>query len=235
MILYHGSNQDIKEIDLTKTRPNKDFGQGFYLTADKEQAMQMAKQKVVQSGGTPTVNVYEFDENHLSDNELNIKIFEGYTEEWARFILANRNRESKTKIHDFDIVIGAIADDKVGVQLFRYMKKYIDLPTFSEELAVCETNYPVLFWNGAGNQIIEEAMTDDEQFMIECITTELTEYVMRDYHIGMKEALDMVYNSETYSKLIDMNSGLYYQSPLLVYDVFKEEQITNRKKLNDGK
>lgn len=49
MILYHGSNQDIKEIDLTKTRPNKDFGQGFYLTADEEQAMQMAKQKVVQS------------------------------------------------------------------------------------------------------------------------------------------------------------------------------------------
>ena len=40
-------------------------------------------------------------------------------------------------------------------------------------------------------------MTDDEQFMIECITTELTEFVMRDYHIGMKEALDMVYNSET--------------------------------------
>ena len=78
-------------------------------------------------------------------------------------------------------------------------------------------------------------MTDDEQFMIECITTELTEYVMRDYHIGMKEALDMVYNSETYSKLIDMNSGVYYQSPLLVYDVFKEEQITNRKKLNGGK
>lgn len=224
MILYHGSNQDIKEIDLTKTRPNKDFGQGFYLTADKEQAMQMAKQKVVQSGGTPTVNVYEFDENHLSDNELNIKIFEGYTEEWARFILANRNRESKTKIHDFDIVIGAIADDKVGVQLFRYRFAYL-----SEELAVCTTNYPVLFWNGTGNQIIEEAMTDDEQFMIECITTELTEYVMRDYHIGMKEALDMVYNSETYSKLIDMNSGLYYQSPLLVYDVFKEEQTTNRK------
>ena len=67
-------------------------------------------------------------------------------------------------------------------------------------------------------------MTDDEQFMIECITTELTSYVMRDYHIDMKEALDKVYNSETYSKLINTNSGLYYQSPLLVYDIFKEEQ-----------
>ena len=65
--------------------------------------------------------------------------------------------------------------------------------------------------------------------MIECITTELTEYVMRDNHIGMKEALDMVY-TETYSKLLDTNSGLYYQSPLLVYDMFKEEQITNGKK-----
>lgn len=73
-------------------------------------------------------------------------------------------------------------------------------------------------------------MTDDEQFMIECITTELTDYVMRDYHISMQEALDRIYNSETYSKLINTNSGLYYQSPLLVYDIFKEEQVSNRKK-----
>lgn len=134
MILYHGSNQDINEIDLTKTRPNKDFGQGFYLTEDKEQAMKMAEQKVIQSGGRPTVNVYEFDEIHLSDNELNVKRFEGYTEEWAKFILANRNRESQTKIHNYDIVIGAIADDKVGVQLFRCMKQYIDLPTLVKNL-----------------------------------------------------------------------------------------------------
>lgn len=94
----------------------------------------MAEQKVIQSGGRPTVNVYEFDEIHLSDNELNVKRFEGYTEEWARFILANRNRESRTKIHNYDIVIGAIADDKVGVQLFRYMKQYIDLPTLVKNL-----------------------------------------------------------------------------------------------------
>lgn len=49
MIPYHGSNQDIKEIDLTKIRPNKDFGQGFYLTEDKEQAMKMAEQKLTYS------------------------------------------------------------------------------------------------------------------------------------------------------------------------------------------
>ena len=45
MILYHGSNQDIKEIDLTKTRPNKDFGQGFYLTADKKKLCRWLSRK----------------------------------------------------------------------------------------------------------------------------------------------------------------------------------------------
>lgn len=134
MILYHGSNIDIEAIDLTKSRPNKDFGQGFYLTEDKQQALRMAQQKVLQSGGIPTVNTYEFDEVHLTDNTVKVKSFEGYTEEWAQFILANRNRRTQEKLHDCDIVIGAIADDKVGVQLFRYMKEYIDLPTLVKKL-----------------------------------------------------------------------------------------------------
>ena len=38
MILYHGSNTDIKEINLAMCRPYKDFGRGFYLTEMKEQA-----------------------------------------------------------------------------------------------------------------------------------------------------------------------------------------------------
>lgn len=39
MILYHGSNTEIMEIDLSKCRPYKDFGSDFYLTAFKEQAV----------------------------------------------------------------------------------------------------------------------------------------------------------------------------------------------------
>ena len=42
MILYHGSNVEIVEIDLQKSRPNKDFGRGFYLSADRDQALRMA-------------------------------------------------------------------------------------------------------------------------------------------------------------------------------------------------
>lgn len=33
--LYHGSTVDIDRIDLAKSRPNKDFGRAFYLSADR--------------------------------------------------------------------------------------------------------------------------------------------------------------------------------------------------------
>ena len=53
-------------------------------------------------------------------------------------------------------------------------------------------------------------MTTDEQFMIECITTELVTYVMEEYHLGMQAALEEVYASDTYGKLTDTRTGSYY-------------------------
>ena len=43
MKLYHGSTIDIGRIDLAKSKPNKDFGRAFYLSADRQQAMEMAQ------------------------------------------------------------------------------------------------------------------------------------------------------------------------------------------------
>ena len=45
MTLYHGTNTDFSEIDLAKSFPLKDFGQGFYLATIREQAERMAKRK----------------------------------------------------------------------------------------------------------------------------------------------------------------------------------------------
>ncbi len=42
MLLYHGSNMVIEEIDLAKSRPYKDFGKAFYLSADARQVYEMA-------------------------------------------------------------------------------------------------------------------------------------------------------------------------------------------------
>ena len=62
MILYHGSNTDIKTINLALCRPFKDFGRGFYLTVIKEQAEKMANRVAKIYGGNPVVNAYNIDE-----------------------------------------------------------------------------------------------------------------------------------------------------------------------------
>lgn len=132
MILYHGSNQIIKQIDLSKSRPAKDFGQAFYLSEDKFQAEEMAVFKTETFGGTVVVNEFEFDDSVLSDSDLKIVRFESYTEEWARFILDNR--ASKETLHDYDIVYGPIANDKIGRQIFNFQAGYIDFDTFVQRI-----------------------------------------------------------------------------------------------------
>ena len=53
MILYHGSNMVIDKIDLEMSKPNKDFGKGFYLSENESQAMEMANFKSALLGGEP--------------------------------------------------------------------------------------------------------------------------------------------------------------------------------------
>lgn len=119
MILYHGTNNAFDTIDLTKSKPNKDFGQGFYLSREYSQAMEMAKTKFDQiKTGFPTVLTYEVDEQQM--NQLKVLRFDAYTFEWAQFILMNRRNDTNNPMHDYDIVYGPIANDKVGVQLWKF-------------------------------------------------------------------------------------------------------------------
>lgn len=118
--LYHGSNMAVTKIDLNKCRLGKDFGKGFYLSEDKHQAMRMAMLVTRREGiGEPTLNTFLFDETVLSSNYLNIVRFDSYTAEWAEFVLTNRNNKSDILSHNFDIVYGPIANDRVGLQIKR--------------------------------------------------------------------------------------------------------------------
>ena len=133
MKLYHGTNKDFDRIDLLKSKPNKDFGRGFYLSADYEQALNMAKVKVEQlETGLPVVQSYLVEDDAL--NALSVLRFNGYSEEWAKFILLNRNNPTEKPVHEYDVVIGPIANDRVGVQLWRYENRSIDLPTLVRNL-----------------------------------------------------------------------------------------------------
>ena len=134
MILYHGSNVAIERIDLKKSRPFKDFGRAFYLSADEQQAWERAVAAMTMWGGSPCVTAFEFDESLMSSGKLKVKTFEAYTEEWADFIFANRDRRNPPWRHDYDIVYGPIADDRVGEQVVLYKGGYITRSRFLVKL-----------------------------------------------------------------------------------------------------
>lgn len=133
--LYHGSNVRVEKPDLKKSKPYKDFGQGFYLSDDKQQAWDLAYSKVEQlKYGEATVSTYLFDDSVMHSKELKIKIFNDYSEEWAKFILINRDKSLPQPSHNYDIVYGPIADDGVTYQLRRFWGGVISIEKLIEEL-----------------------------------------------------------------------------------------------------
>lgn len=144
--LYHGSNVLVKHIDLSLSKANKDFGKGFYLTDIKEQAFEMAVRRFrILGTGEPIVSAFSFDERILNTGILNIKRFDEPCEEWAEFILRNRHASRTHFHHDYDIVIGPIADDGVAYQLGRYERGIITLETLAKELNYKKLNRQYYF------------------------------------------------------------------------------------------
>lgn len=135
IVLYHGSNIRITEIDLSRCNPYKDFGQAFYLTDERSQAMDVADARVDIFGGEPVVNTFIFDEIHMTDGSLRFKSFDGYTEEWADFIYKHRDETHVPPyMHNFDVVYGPIANDRVGLQIRNYRLGNIDKKEFLRRL-----------------------------------------------------------------------------------------------------
>ena len=109
MILYHGSNIAIREPKILKSDRQLDFGTGFYLTSNYEQAARWADLTTERRGtGTPTISVYDFDET--MQEKLKILKFEKANKKWLDFVVANRNNTIDN--HKWDIVIGPVANDR---------------------------------------------------------------------------------------------------------------------------
>lgn len=133
--LYHGSNVAIEQIDLSRSKRGKDFGQGFYLNANADQAMAMAIRTArFLNEGQPTLSCFEYNEDEAERLGVKVKVFPDYSEEWAEFIVMNRKNDSDVPAHPYDIVIGPIADDTVGIQIRRYIMGYMSASTLVEEL-----------------------------------------------------------------------------------------------------
>lgn len=114
MTLYHGSYLEIAEPDLKHSRPNVDFGRGFYVTPLYRQADKWCS-KFKRRGKDGIISRYSFAESR--ESVLKTLKFDSYSENWLDFILNCRSGKDMT---DYDLVVGGVANDKVfnTVELF---------------------------------------------------------------------------------------------------------------------
>lgn len=141
MIVYHGSNIEVKTPKILLSRKGRDFGRAFYVTPIKEQAEKWALRKAqTDEGSKPIVSVFEWDEDC---GKLSYKNFANEDHEWLEMIKKCRNNLNYK--HMFDIVRGKIADDNVVDTITFYVEGVINEDQAIERLKYQNFNEQVAF------------------------------------------------------------------------------------------
>ncbi len=152
MILYHGSDVEVKSPKIIKSEKGRDFGCAFYLTPIKEQAERMVKRKQrMNKSGSAIVSVFEFNEKEISG--LKYKLFKNPDLEWLDMIIECRTNPSFA--HGYDIVEGKIADDSVGETILFVIDGVIKKEDALERLKFQKINSQVAFCSEESLKLIK--------------------------------------------------------------------------------
>lgn len=144
MKLYHGSNIIVKTPKILEPVRSLDFGAGFYLTTDFEQAKKWSILKTERSGiGRPTVSVYEILEENMK--KLCILKFDSANKNWLEFVSMNRKNEI---IEDnSDIIIGPVANDNTMPVITLYLRGDYDVNEALKRLLPQKLKDQIVFKN----------------------------------------------------------------------------------------
>ena len=230
MKLYHGSHIKIDEIDLTKAKPYKDFGRAFYLTKFYAQAKIWADRLGREHRTTGVVSEFEFDEYAYEDDSLKVLVFEKYDNLWLDFVVLNRNNSKQ--MHDYDIVEGPVADDKIQNRIHNYLNGEITKTDFLEELKWHEETHQICFCTVASLQFLKQP--DDNGRMVSKflrIGEPIVEKLVTDFGFDEKTATEMFFSSNIFSKLADTSNQLYEKEWSEIYELLMKElsSIVNNK------
>jgi hypothetical protein len=153
---------EIDRIDFAKSRPYKDFGRGFYTTPYKEQALVMARRTVrLFKSGAPVITVFSLDDDIWNDPSFRIRKFDGPDNEWANFVINNRNMRPQdinslecNIDNKYDIVIGPVANDDIVLQLRLFLRGLISVPDLKKNLEYKELTSQISFHTNAVIQFL---------------------------------------------------------------------------------
>ena len=108
--VFHGSVVQVDKPLVMLGRKNLDFGQGFYITDIKEQAIRWATRMATRRLSAPVLNVYAFDREKARESYRYLR-FEAYDKDWLDFIVASRKGQQQWKA--YDVIEGGVANDNV--------------------------------------------------------------------------------------------------------------------------
>ena len=133
MLLYHGSTMAVRKPIVSRGRGKTDFGKGFYTTTSREQAEKWAQIKRDRMGDEAhaIVSVFELDDAVLNNPAYHTRHFDGATAEWLDFVVGNRRGEVH---HNFDLIMGPVANDKLYVTITLYENGILDANAAIEQL-----------------------------------------------------------------------------------------------------
>ncbi len=110
MKIYHGGLEIVNVPEIRKPNRTLDYGSGFYTTTSFDQAKDWVIRRIKENKvKTGYVNIYELDQKQTEN--LNCLIFDKPTDEWVDFVM--KNRTQKDFNHNYDIVYGPVANDRV--------------------------------------------------------------------------------------------------------------------------
>ena len=137
IIVYHGGTETIENPICKFGRKNLDFGQGFYVTNLREQAITWANNMARNRKMPAVLNRYRLDREAILQN-ARCKIFKAYDKEWLEFIVGNRTGQELAK--DYDYVEGGVANDRVVDTINLYIAGLMELSTALRELSKHQPN-----------------------------------------------------------------------------------------------
>jgi len=226
MRVYHGSYTKIEVIDLEKCEIGKDFGRGFYVTKIREQAEFWAERKGLSNKTTGFVTEFDFNENAFQYFRFKVLQFGGYNEEWLDFVAINRNPKAIQPTHDYDIVEGPVADDKIATRINDYLAGKVSKQDFLEELKFIRETHQICFCSTRSLQMLDYIENPtDINYEISKIGEQLVEKLMLDNEIDELQATDLFYNSNTFTQLADKSTKLYEKSWQKIYGMLEQEII----------
>lgn len=159
MKLYHGSHIEVKNPKILTSARVGDFGRGFYTTSSPEQARRWAQIRAEQEAlPQGIVTIFDVPDSIFQNPELLVRSFKKADNAWLDFVLANRKKPDFN--HEFDLVQGPVANDRVYVSLNMLESGLTDKKTVIKKLKTYVLADQILFHTAKSLLFLEYTETE---------------------------------------------------------------------------